>query len=501
MPKKLLLADDSVTIQKVVGISFANEDIELVTVDNGDDAVTKAREVRPDVVLADVVMPGLNGYEVCEALKGDPATAGVPVLLLTGTFEAFDDERASACGAAGHIAKPFEAQALVDRVRDLLAAPPAVEAAPIPAASDDGTTIAIGKIDLESTDSAALAASADSFDFFDESVQANAAPTPEVQLDPQDDSFAFAADAGPAGAVPAPPATPVPEALDEAPMAGTLLMDDGPHVAEPMAPSEDTLARLVSGVDDDLAAGPMAPSEETLARLVSDGTESSDIFDFANEGPEASAPAFAQETVLDPQGSSGYDVSSADLNGLTEVVPEASGDGDNLLWSESSEPMTPVGGPSADPAADLPPLADLPPVPEEGPSTGDTLDTPAMATVLEEASLDEVGFAEPAWADHASDAGEMPLVAPARRAEDDDRVAPTHDPAAAAGVALAEIEPQLRASIHDTLEKIAWESLGHVAEQVIEQAVERIEKAAWEVIPQLAETMIREEIRRLKGES
>ena len=58
MPKTLLLADDSVTIQKVVGISFANEDIVLLTVDNGDDAIVRCGESRPDIVLADVVMPG-----------------------------------------------------------------------------------------------------------------------------------------------------------------------------------------------------------------------------------------------------------------------------------------------------------------------------------------------------------------------------------------------------------------------------------------------------------
>ncbi len=68
MAKKLLLADDSVTIQKVVGISFASEDVTLITVDNGNDAITKAQESRPDVILADVVMPGKNGYEVCEGV-------------------------------------------------------------------------------------------------------------------------------------------------------------------------------------------------------------------------------------------------------------------------------------------------------------------------------------------------------------------------------------------------------------------------------------------------
>ena len=114
MPKTLLLADDSVTIQKVVGISFANEDVRLITVDNGDDAIARARQERPDLILADVVMPGKSGYEVCEAIKADPNLRHIPVLLLTGTFEAFDEARAARVGAAGHVAKPFESQPLVD---------------------------------------------------------------------------------------------------------------------------------------------------------------------------------------------------------------------------------------------------------------------------------------------------------------------------------------------------------------------------------------------------
>ena len=94
MPKNLLVADDSLTIRKVIGMIFATEDFQVTAVDNGLDAITRVRELRPDVVLADVMMPGKNGYEVCEALKNDPATQGIPVLLLAGTFEAFDEARA-----------------------------------------------------------------------------------------------------------------------------------------------------------------------------------------------------------------------------------------------------------------------------------------------------------------------------------------------------------------------------------------------------------------------
>ena len=123
MSKMLLLADDSVVIQKLVGLSFANENIEIISTDNGDDAVMMARELRPDVILADIVMPGLSGYEVCEAIKQDAGLAHTPVLLLTGTFEAFDEARAAAVGADGQITKPFEARALVERVNDVLNAP------------------------------------------------------------------------------------------------------------------------------------------------------------------------------------------------------------------------------------------------------------------------------------------------------------------------------------------------------------------------------------------
>jgi CheY-like chemotaxis protein len=121
MGKTLLLADDSLTIQKVVGITFAGEDVELVTVDNGDDALERARADCPALVLADVTMPGLNGYELCRAIQQDPALSGTPVLLLTGTFETFDGGRAREVGASGHITKPFEAQALIAQVNALIA--------------------------------------------------------------------------------------------------------------------------------------------------------------------------------------------------------------------------------------------------------------------------------------------------------------------------------------------------------------------------------------------
>src|SRR3972149_6435521 len=94
MPKKILLADDSITIQKVISITFASEDYDLIIVGDGDAAVAKIKEVKPDLIVADVAMPGKTGYEVCEIIKQDPGLRHIPVILLSGTFEPLNDKEA-----------------------------------------------------------------------------------------------------------------------------------------------------------------------------------------------------------------------------------------------------------------------------------------------------------------------------------------------------------------------------------------------------------------------
>jgi CheY-like chemotaxis protein len=115
----ILLADDSITIQKVVGIIFGSDDYSLTIVDNGKAAVQKAQELQPDVLLIDALMPGMSGYEVCEAIRKDASLATKPVLLLTGSFEPFDEDKARQCGADDHIIKPFESQQIVAKVQEL----------------------------------------------------------------------------------------------------------------------------------------------------------------------------------------------------------------------------------------------------------------------------------------------------------------------------------------------------------------------------------------------
>ena len=122
MKKKILVADDSLTIQKVVELTFADTDYLLTCVGNGRLALEKVREEPPDVILADVVMPEKNGYEVCEEIKKNPATATIPVILLAGTFEPFDRDRATGLGCDAIVSKPFDSRELYRKVETLVAA-------------------------------------------------------------------------------------------------------------------------------------------------------------------------------------------------------------------------------------------------------------------------------------------------------------------------------------------------------------------------------------------
>ncbi len=142
MPKKILLADDSITIQKVVELTFSDGDYEVTAVNNGSKAIQKLSEMRPDIILSDIIMPEKNGYEVCEYVKSHPEYRNIPVVLLTGTFEPFDPDRADKAGCDAVVTKPFESQSLIHKVEELIdqaraasaAATPALSAAAPPAA-------------------------------------------------------------------------------------------------------------------------------------------------------------------------------------------------------------------------------------------------------------------------------------------------------------------------------------------------------------------------------
>jgi CheY-like chemotaxis protein len=115
--RKLLLADDSITIQKVVDLTFADEGVNVLCVSNGREAIEALAEFSPDVVLADVFMPEMTGYEVCEYIKQNDKFKHIPVMLLVGSFEPFDEEEARRVGANDTLTKPFQSiRRLIEKV-------------------------------------------------------------------------------------------------------------------------------------------------------------------------------------------------------------------------------------------------------------------------------------------------------------------------------------------------------------------------------------------------
>ena len=169
MPYTLLLADDSVTIQRVIELTFADEDIQVVAVSDGDQAVAVLDRTPPDIVLVDVGMPGRSGYEVARHIKDTPRLAHIPVVLLTGAFEPIDQAKAEAVGCDGVLAKPFEPQLVIARVKELLAqtkaASSAAEARP-------------GGGSAPLPDARRASAAADYFDRLDQAVGRTAAAEP-----------------------------------------------------------------------------------------------------------------------------------------------------------------------------------------------------------------------------------------------------------------------------------------------------------------------------------
>src|SRR3954462_10403193 len=124
MAKTLLIADDSKTIQQAVGMTFAREDVKVTAVDDGEAALANARHAKPDVILADVSMPKLGGYELCQRIRADAALKDGPVLLLGGPTP-IDPAKAMSVGANGHMPKPFDSSKLIEHVKTILANPKA----------------------------------------------------------------------------------------------------------------------------------------------------------------------------------------------------------------------------------------------------------------------------------------------------------------------------------------------------------------------------------------
>ncbi len=116
----ILFADDSKTMQTVAAITFHASDYQYVGAASADEAVTKARGNKPRLILADVEMPGKDGYELCREIKHDPELSDVPVIMICGNSSAYDSKRGEEVGADGHFTKPWDTQVMLDKVEEIL---------------------------------------------------------------------------------------------------------------------------------------------------------------------------------------------------------------------------------------------------------------------------------------------------------------------------------------------------------------------------------------------
>jgi DNA-binding response OmpR family regulator len=120
LKRRVLLADDDPGLRRLIGTTLGTEDFDLLQADDGEQALQIARQQHPELVLLDVNMPKLDGFEVCRHLKSEPETSGIKVVMLTARGEEVDRARGREAGADEYFTKPFSPVQLLNKVYALL---------------------------------------------------------------------------------------------------------------------------------------------------------------------------------------------------------------------------------------------------------------------------------------------------------------------------------------------------------------------------------------------
>ena len=119
---RILVVDDEIYIVHILDFSLGMEGYEVLTALDGEQALEKARAEKPDLVVLDIMMPKLDGYETCRLIKSDPKTKNIPVILLTAKGREVDQKLGREVGASDYITKPFSPSKLIERVQAILGA-------------------------------------------------------------------------------------------------------------------------------------------------------------------------------------------------------------------------------------------------------------------------------------------------------------------------------------------------------------------------------------------
>lgn len=436
MGTTVLLADDSITIQKVVGIIFANEDYELVVVDNGNDALEKAREIRPSVMLVDAMMPDKSGYEVCAEIRRDPALKNTPLLLLVGAFEPYEEEKARTSGIDDHITKPFESQNLLEKVHALLDLG-ATRVATAPAYSEE-VPPSLVEMPVESEPAAAPAVSANLIEPFKSFIHLGADDVGgKEQVEPAPPVEALT------------PATDVPGAEGIIVLSSVDIVEAGPD-DDPWGAFEE---------DEQVCYGEVLEEDQ---QGISDMVEEVEPFSLMDEKEDVEEirleePMTVEDTAVSDEVSAPEFVEPLAFAGDTESTAFSEISPSELVNDEA------LGGEKIS-LGDMPVETIISPLPE----------------------MNETESQEFQPLDYASTA----KIEPEFGFAPDEEYVPVTDTFSGSEQAPAVAAPAAEAAITLSEEKLAA-ALSHISRELIEKIV-------WDVVPDLAETIIREEIRKIK---
>ena len=287
MTSRLLVADDSSTIQKIVSMAFEIEDVEVEGIGNGQEAFDRISQFNPDIVLADVDMPGLDGFELCAKIKESPETSVIKVLLLASDFEEFDEQRYQECGADNHISKPFKSDDIVAMVKSLLGT------------SDEGSVELTDKTvsdqnasepepSLEELLASVEELSAEGGEF--------SSPEGEATELTEEESLELMANIKPMG-LPEAPDSPEPVELSaEEDLMEPMELSEAPEPLEnPVGLEPEEEVEVLSGADDDIMDQMIRGVEELRESVQPPGSPEEEVFPFEEEEPDSERP---QEEVL-----------------------------------------------------------------------------------------------------------------------------------------------------------------------------------------------------------
>ena len=512
MGARILVADDSVTIQKVVELTFSKEDFVLAQARSGEETIRKAKETRPDLVLLDLVMPDMNGYDVCAALRTDPALRSVPIILLAGTFESFDRQRATQAGANDFVTKPFESQVLVGKVKQLLFAKSMEASSMRPAArlAEGAVTVTISP----AAPAARVAVPPVPEAMPPAEQRLSPAPPP---VPPQDELWQLLGDPSEPTPTAAQPAERVDASRGEvAVAAGPPAQPEGPP--DLGAPELEDLPGEVLSATDAVDVLPL-PESLSLDDLLAASLEGS-------TAPLSDERASAETAPVEPV----FELSAAASSPLP-MVEAGKGEpaallvddllaraGDDMAPADTLTMELPEFDLTALPGADAPATEDLesaPPAFQQGEETfGEISVQGAGQAEVEAVELETPGagapfeFLSPIQTTEefsgATEARESEPVAETLAAPVEELVVesptasmpagPVVDGSAPTGIPL-EVSPSEIAALREAVtERVAHD----LKRELSEKLLDRFEKIVWEVVPDLAEILITKEIERIR---